>query len=368
MKRFRPSADRGIVINTRPKPIVHTNAKIYTRPNISLRRLDSLMKGRTPHIAITRTQGGIGDVLMTLPTVKAMSKKYDCKIDYGTDFTYFDGALEKVVRHNPYIDKVIPYREVEGEKYDAVIDLTCPCVIHEKPGAEPISRINLFARHAGVALTDYTIDYTITDEEKEEAREFLTELNLHNKELILFNPFASTDRRNIPIAFATHLLVKMLERRPNAIAIVVTHSDTDRYIGNQIDWNNYAKIVNFKDRHIREIAAIMSYCDLTICPDSALLHLAGALHKPSFSFFGPTDARARLEHYPEAVAIWPAKQLKCKCWYDPCKFGHVCWKRLELGLCLDTIEGILDKSLLPGSPDIVSFGKQGKNINLYEEI
>jgi ADP-heptose:LPS heptosyltransferase len=42
-----------------------------------------------------------------------------------------------------------------------------------------------------------------------------------------------------------------------------------------------------------EAAAVLERCDLLICGDSPLLHLAAAVGTPSVGLFGPTDGRRR---------------------------------------------------------------------------
>lgn len=41
------------------------------------------------------------------------------------------------------------------------------------------------------------------------------------------------------------------------------------------------------------IAALLSHCDLVVCGDSPLLHLAAAVGTPTVGLFGPTDGRSR---------------------------------------------------------------------------
>lgn len=370
MRKIKASATTGIIIPDKPKPQVHVGARIYKRPSLVLTRLDRLRQGAIPRIAVTRSQGGIGDVMMTLPTVRAMSKKYGCKIDYGTDFTYLDGALAAVLEGIPYINKIVPWREIEEEVYDAVLDLTCPCVAHEQPHAEPINRIDLFARHAAIPLEDHSIDYVMKEKEIGRALEELNNYpNLLNKlnKLILVQPSSSTNRRDVPVDVFPHLIRQLVTRDPSFKMLVFTHDDSDNAFAKGIDWKSIKNCIHMKNYKIREIAAFMHFCDTVICPDSSLLHLAGALNKKTVTFFGPTDPRARVNYYPRAVAIAPGKQLHCwPSWYTKCELGFMCWKRIDMNMSINTVLAVANNVPLPNHPDLVAFGDYNSSNRMYE--
>jgi len=50
---------------------------------------------------------------------------------------------------------------------------------------------------------------------------------------------------------------------------------------------------------LEEVAAVLQRCDLLICGDSPLLHLAAAVGTPSVGLFGPTDGRRRAPLGPD---------------------------------------------------------------------
>jgi ADP-heptose:LPS heptosyltransferase len=300
---------------------------------------------------------------MTLPTVKAIKQKYHGPVDFATDFDYLDGALPAVLQGNPNIRNIIPYRNVTQHLYDAVLDLTCPCIVHEQPHAPPIHRIDLFARHAGIQLTDKKIDFYHTEEELTRAKEFLEErflLGMRNFKLILVNPSSSTNRRDVPINVLPRLIKDLLLQNKDAKALVFTHY-TDCLEARNVSWGDIAGVIQMKDYKIRDIAAFMHYCDMVVCPDTALLHIASALDKKTVAFFGPTDPRARINYHPKAVAIWTAQGLSCgPCWYSSCPSGLLCWKRLEYPVALNTMNSVLNNSVISPHSDIVRGGSLGK--------
>ncbi len=53
--------------------------------------------------------------------------------------------------------------------------------------------------------------------------------------------------------------------------------------------------------------------DVVVCPDSALLHLAGALNKKIVTIFGPIPPQSRINYYANATVL--IKRLPCQyCW------------------------------------------------------
>jgi hypothetical protein len=66
----------------------------------------------------------------------------------------------------------------------------------------------------------------------------------------------------------------------------------------------------------RESAAAATTCDVLLVPDSAMLHVAGALKIPCVALFGPIPYQIRTEYYPSVFAI----QGKESCPIAPCFF------------------------------------------------
>ena len=358
MRPLRPNA-QGIFVPTTEQVKVGGQITPYRTPSRALQNVDSLLSGNIPRLCITRLQGGIGDVLMTLPTVKAIAQKYNTQIVYGTDFEYLGGALPKVLQHNPYISQIVPWKEIVAEDFNAIVELTCPCVAHEQPLAPPINRIDLFARHAGlgIPLKDPSIDYYITDEEISWARNYLMTNSLDRYRLILVQPSSSATNRDCPVSILKTALTSILSSQRDTRAIVLTH-DSDN---TKTDWN-YSDVHKLHNKDIRQIASIMKQCDMVICQDSAVLHLASALHMPTVTLFGPTDLRARINYHPEAVGICAALHLRnYPCWYHDPRDGYICWKLLKPELITSTSLAVLNKTAIPSSPDLLFFGPYTQN-------
>lgn len=363
MRALRPNS-QGILTPVKVTPHVPTAANPFSQPTNALVRLDLLRQGAVPRICIKRL-GGIGDLLMTFPTAKAISRKYNIRVDYATDLEYLEGALPKALYGLPYVDKILDYRYIPTTDYDAIVDLQCPCVHHEVPGAAPINRIDLFARHVQIPLEDPSIDYTFRPEELEWAKQWYVQHRLDRHRVVLVQPFASSAPRSAPVDKIQKGLAKFLTKAKDLRAIVVLHDSDPVKSGN---WN-FQEVIVAKNYDIRQIAALMHEANLVLCQDSAVLHLASALHKPTVTLFGPTDPRARVNHHPEAVAIWPGKHLKSyPIWYAQPRNGYICWNLLEDVLIAETCWSVLQQQPLPESRDLVHFGTLAEGNKHYEVL
>lgn len=321
-----------------------------TRLGRRLVRLHKLLSGDAPHICIKRGEG-IGDLLMSTPVARFIIEQYPRAIvTYATNLNYLNGALPAVLQHNPYVHSVVDWDAINDSEYDAVLDLHCPCVSHEQPRAAPINRIDLFARHVGIThLSNPRPVYVSLQQEVDEARVWLNN-SIHVRQgdqVVVVNPFASNQQRSVDPALMRNVIGLFRNQCPSVKVIVVTHTSD---FTNDFSWQPYAHAVA-KDWPIRKIAALMQCCNLIICPDSALLHMAGALDIPAVGIFGPTDARARVNHYPRACGLWPGMSLSCApCWYTSGQCHHkTCWKMIHAQDIFDLSMAVLsDKNIQTG--------------------
>ena len=131
MRPLRPNS-KGMIAPSKTSLASNRPEAPLTRPSPALQKLDRQRKGEPPSILLIRSRGGIGDILMTTPTAKAIANRYHCQIDYCTDYAYLDGALPKAISHIAYINQIIDLDSLVQvqDNYDAVINLTCPCAAH----------------------------------------------------------------------------------------------------------------------------------------------------------------------------------------------------------------------------------------------
>ena len=288
------------------------------------------------NMALWRPRGGLGDMLMLTPTFKTIKENFpNCKLTLITSFKYLDGALRELLWDNPYLDRVIDKSELDNNsdsqnKFHIIGNMDCPCREHEEPKRFPPNRVDLFVnsiglKHKGVPK----LFYKVKDEEKRWAADFLKKKRSEKrKPLIMYQPFASSEKRSPEVAQSKHILAAIAAEYPNCGILVPTHhsdwaSDSDF---------NLLNCEHLKDYPVRRLGALIEVCDVIVAPDSSLLHLAIALDKPLVSIFGPTVPESRVNYHGRGVALNLGKHY-CKgghpCWFAKCNFGRICWKNLQ---------------------------------------
>ncbi len=329
---------------------------IQKKEGLSIRRIERLLHTGKPDICVVRSLGGIGDVLMTTPFVRALKHKWPKgHITYATDFKYMDGALKDVLLYNPDIDELLQYQVVGSREYDLKLDVTSVCVGMEKPGLHVPNRIDLFANHAGVSLekTGFLPTYIVSAEEKVWVQEKLSRYPRRSM---------STPRIGIQVRSSTVSRSWQLDRvRDLAIRLMTELSaqvvvfDSSYGGGPEEQWN-ISGIVVVKDYKIRQVAALIDAMDLMITPDSGLMHIAGALNKKIVSIWAGSDPDSRINHYPNAIPI-ARKNYKCfPCWYNAkaCASSYLCIKSITVDEVYDEVVKLLSAPYLKESAKTIS--------------
>lgn len=322
-----------------------------------LNRLERILKKEEKvRTVLIRDRGGVGDMLMMTPTIRAIKQKYDCILDVATCPDYLNGSLVETLATNPHVDNIVDYRTLDKADYEVVINMSCPCAAHEVPHAEPINRVDLFARGAGLSLplADTSLEYTVLDNEKQWIEQWLASRNIGQHKLLVIQANSSSKRRDMPQITLQKGVMRILRHYRGAMRGVVILHDNNKTP--DINWN-LDGVVQFKNFGTRQIAALTQQADLVLCPDSAVLHFANALHKKTVALFGPTDPRARVNYHPEAVGICPGAELSCwNCWYSPCWQGYGCWKRITDEMIYQAGIHLLENKQLPPHTEYFNFG------------
>jgi ADP-heptose:LPS heptosyltransferase len=298
-------------------------------PSKRLTRIRDLLKNKRPKICIVRGEG-IGDVLMTTPTLTAIQETFNHEVDiiYATNTRYLEGALVKVLKYNSDISAVIDRENIDEGDYDGVINLHCPCVAYEQRKNPPLNRVDIFARSAGVApLKDTRIKYFLTREEMEAGRDFLHDKGItHLNKVVMVNIHSSSPWRGLDVS-KTKQIVSDLYHQQGIISIIPSH-DSD--LTKDISWANTDGAIPVMNADIRKLAGILVHCNLLLCPDSAMLHLGGALNMPTVSVFMYTDPKARTNYFPNTVVVTEAKFSPCVCWTPAkCPINYACVRMIN---------------------------------------
>ena len=295
----------------------------------ALEKINELRSGEPLRFCLIRSLGGLGDALILTSVFKALKENYpDCHITYGTTEEYCDGVLFDILKNNPYIDNLVPYRQIRDKsQFHIYLDMTAVGVADEYRYSEPLDRQTLWAKHVGVPLGDGKCIYIVEEDERIQAKEWIIDHKKNKKSRFIFiQPGSFADRRNWPREKMV-ALIDRLHAYDKSLVFVVHDYNVDSHSD---VWGAMPNTVNISDMGIREIAAIMEQCDTVIAHDSGMLHLAGALDKKIISIFGSTHPKSRINWFKNCIVVWQKKLACAPCFYKPCHNHFYCMKALDI--------------------------------------
>lgn len=279
-------------------------------------------------VLVTRAMGGIGDILMMTPGLRALSIKYP-----GREIHFaLPKSFHPVLNNNP--DIVL--RDINGdvfyqEDFFAFYNLTeCPASRVETTTLPNVkaNRIDIFSAAMGIesAVQDKVGRkpvYIITQEETEWAKFFFNERGLKAEECVALQPYAADSYKNYPDmeTLALHLA--------NNQHVLVFHSE----ILQGFDHENILKIDNLP---LRKAIALLAQCKMLIAVDSSFVHIAAALGKKTVAIYGPTDGAVFTMHYPNCTVVNGYAEANCtSCWRS--KFVVCAKSGDDSSMCLQAV-------------------------------
>lgn len=272
-----------------------------------------------------RPVGGIGDAVMMLPAVTALKKQVGDDLVVMSCIDY----IAPVFQNHPYLDYILSYDHVEiGAGIDeltlkAMSDAgsvihryyhPCPAAIYESEHCPRItqSRQVIFCEHAGVEFDVDNYYLELNEEEKAFSDELggdryvVVQIRSHDK---------WRDYRHMK-----WFLVKLVSLgRKMDFRVVTIDSTIDLEVPGTVAYTH---------THLRKIFGLINGAIMLVGPDSAFIHVAGALKVPTLGLFGPTNPAVRMKYHNAHWMPWFKRCRKQYCWYMPCK-----WR-----FCLSTLK------------------------------
>ena len=291
----------------------------------------------------------IGDMVLSTAALKALRRGFPrAKITVlASDRNY------EVLKHNPSVDEFLIYKgfkwfmkEIRPRDYDLVID---PFLTYElrqafmtwlaggkyRIGFEEAGREIFFNIRGPVAsppkrMVDHLLDLTerlggskkgyepelfLSDTEIHWANETLAEKGITAKEVtIAIHPGAHYPSQQWPAERFGELSRRILGH--GGAKVIILGSKDEEGLLEAVKKSAGKDILIFSCDNIRELAAIVSKCDLLVCNNSGPLHIASALKVPTVSMIGPTVTPLWLPYGENDVVI--NKELSC----SPCNRAH----------------------------------------------
>lgn len=276
----------------------------------------------------------LGDILLTTPLIRTIKKKYPhIRIDYLLKAEY-----SELIKNNPHINQIHLYKKEEfkninqslaAQNYNLIIDL------HNNFRSRKITailkiktlrfkkyslrkfllvktKINLMKnlpsipeRYAATLGLELDNDGIELHSDKNPSN-ILSEL----KNIVGICPGAKHFTKRYPVEYQIHLCKLLVQSNFN---VVLFGGKIDESICREIS-SKVPQVINLQnDDDILQTVSDMRLCDIIICNDSGLMHVASSLNKKLFTIFGSTVKEFGFMPYNcDKSVIVENKNLSCR--------------------------------------------------------
>lgn len=246
---------------------------------------------------------GLGDVLMALVICKGLHLKYRRKIVFATHRNFFPLA-----ERCSFIKRVITEEEAAFTVLDFDLDFHLQDRIDFLPVCTSDHRLNLMARicklsngqlRPGFRLRptsdEYGLAYKILARAGVSRTDFLVGLHLKS----------AADIRSWTIRKYINLSRKLIGQ---GCKVVILDNQPIRDRFKDLD------VILPSSTNLSTLIGLVASCNLVICPDSGVMHLAGFLSVPFVALFGPINPVMRIKYYDHYRVLFKDRIPCVPCW------------------------------------------------------
>jgi len=295
------------------------------------------------------TLSNIGDAVLNTPVVSALKEHYPesylCVLISPKSAAIFSGSkmIDEMIifdKQSSWLQKLKLVHELREKKFDLIVDLrnsALPFFIGAKyrtPYLVDRSASSMRQRHldqvrflVSNGSGQNRFDFYSGAEKKSAFQKLKQKLpEAQEKNFIVLAPGAGGSLKRWTISGFSHVMNYFLARGKT---VVLLGWDLERELGAELNRSASKPIVNLIGAlTLRESAGLMSEASLVVANDSAVMHLAYELNRPTVSIFGPTDYRKYAQTGENRRMI----RLDLEC--SPCGLAQC---RLERRICLDDL-------------------------------
>ena len=317
--------------------------KPFSLSDIPLPSYQENLNGKK-ELAIVRLIG-IGDIVMTLPLVDVLREEFP---EYY--ITYWTSKVgSRILKENNSVDcvKVLDYRTPtqsmpplpsEVTDYDIAINLINKfdfgSITWTRPRIDNIflsanNQLVEYIKHPIQAPKDYTMpDLFISDEQRKFSMDTLSNYNLLSTKVIGCILSSHGDCR----FWKLNRWIELAERMPECRFLWFSDKASDQNHPGPKNVINTSNLLTFE-----EFLALLSCCNMIVCPDTSAMHLSEMLKIPCLVLEGSTNFSYHSKYYKFVKSIRLKKPLNCQPCYDWQLYSN-CFKKNDLPWCLNNIK------------------------------
>jgi ADP-heptose:LPS heptosyltransferase/SAM-dependent methyltransferase len=244
-------------------------------------------------------QAAIGDALCMTPAIREIKKKYP---DMQLNIT-ISGRARPVLEGLPYIDNLlpmpVPYKEVSKADYIIKVIEMVNLPQFDNLGLIDYYLWKFYIYHADDETPEVLVDSEIYAQMKEVFDKFREASG--GKKILLFHYLASSVHRTIP----PKLLKEIEDLIWNEyVPVICSLPEEDITVETALDvYGIRAANLSVFMKDIRYLIASVALSDAVITADTAVLHIAGGLKKPTVLISGPIDGEFTASNYHSVISV-----------------------------------------------------------------
>ena len=249
---------------------------------------------------------GLGDILMTLPTVCQLKKIYpNSVITYASKLVYHE-----LLRLYTFIDKLEDVLSIDErlKYYDVVHDLRNKLENYRERKNQR-HRVDSIAEVCDIKLSSKTISMNIPSQSVTKVKKLLEKNNVPQQKKLIGIVSRGTFRlRSWPLDYVIRLCLLSNENSDLHYILLSNDRDYGFDLPNVLDLTGKLSLV--------DLAAVVKRCDAVISSDTGTLHMAGALDVPVIGIFGSIPPEIRTMYYKKCYNLSASGKIDCSPCFD----------------------------------------------------
>jgi len=257
-------------------------------------------------------QAAIGDAICMTPALREVKRRYpDSQV-----WVAISGRARPVLEGLPYIDKILPHPTPlkEVNKVDYIVKAV-EMVGKPQFNLQNMIQYFLWKFHLDFAEKE-TPDVIVNEEVKKELEEVFAKIRevAKDKKVLLFHYLSSSIHRTLPPKFLKSIEDLIWDEYAPVICSL-PEEDITVEVALDVYGIRAANLSSFM-KDLRYLIAAVALSDAVITADTATVHIAAALGKPTVLISGAIDPELRCSTYPTVVPVRP--NYRGKTCVSPC--------------------------------------------------